>query len=78
MSYRRTPRTHQEKCAATTALEVDGLAKTTRIKRRQGRGLPTDWIFRTEGPSTRGRRTAPHNGGTDNGEREIIRGRRIR
>lgn len=39
----RTPRTRQEKCAATTALEVDGLAKRGRIKRRQGRGLPTDW-----------------------------------
>lgn len=39
----RKPRTLQEKRAAATALEVDGLAKTTRIKRRQGRGLPTSW-----------------------------------
>ena len=43
MSYRRTPRTHQEKRAAATALEVDRLLKRGRIKRRQGRGLPTDW-----------------------------------
>ena len=39
----RTPRTHQEKCAAATALEVDGLLKRGRIKRRQGRALPTSW-----------------------------------
>jgi hypothetical protein len=43
MGMFRTPRTRQEKRAAATALEVEGLAKTTRIKRRQGRGLPTEW-----------------------------------
>jgi len=43
MGMFRKPRTLQEKRAATTALEVDGLAKKTRIERRQGRGLPTEW-----------------------------------